>query len=171
MTASASWRPVIAALANKDLQPVLGRMLLGDNLESALAGVAHSKRLRLVSALTRSGLITSEAIDAQLNRELFAELLAQAAEPKREGIHRFLDRGRIEQYPTSITERELLLTWVAERALDHDEVVDESTINARLEPFSDDTAALRRYLVDFGLIERSRDGAEYTRPRAADSTT
>lgn len=164
MTTSESWRPVIAALANPNLQPVLGRMLLGENLESALAGIAPSQQSRLRVALTRSGLIASESSDAQLNRAVFAELLARAAEPKKEGVHRFLDGDRIAQYPANLTERAHLLAWVAERALGADEVVDESTINSRLERFSEDTAVLRRYLVDFGLLERRRDGSEYTRP-------
>ncbi len=158
-----TWRPVIAALANADLQPVLGRMLLGDSLEDALSGIAPSKQRRLRDALNRSGLIIGTEPHEELNRGVFAELLAQAAEPKRQGVQRFLNGDRIAQYPADLTEREQLLAWVAERALEPGEVVDEATINARLERFSPDTALLRRYLVDFALLDRTRDGSKYTR--------
>jgi hypothetical protein len=50
---------------------------------------------------------------------------------------------------------------VAGQALAPHEVVDERGMNERLAAFSDDTAVLRRYLVDIGIIERRRDGSEY----------
>jgi hypothetical protein len=161
-----NWRPVVAALANTDLQPVLGRMLLGDSVEDALSGIAPSKKRRLRDALNRSGLITGTEPHEKLNRSVFAELLAQAAEPKQQGVERFLNGERIAQYPANLTEREQLLAWVAERALEPGEVVDEATINGRLERFSPNTALLRRYLVDFALVERTRDGSKYTRPKS-----
>mgnify|MGYP000075897914 CR=1 FL=1 len=164
-----NWRQVIAALANTDSQPVLDRMLLGNSVEDAFSGIAPSKQRRLLQPSNRAGLITGTAPHEKLNRSVFAELLAQAAEPKQHGVQRFLNRERIAQYPANLTEREQLLAWVAERALEPGEVVDEATINARLERFSPDTALLRRYLVDFALLERTRDGSKYSRPSSRSS--
>lgn len=157
---------MIAALANTDLQACLRPDAARREPRKRAHGHCSLKTAPSPGALTRSGLITSESSDARLNRPIFAELLAQATEPKRDGVHRFLDGERFEQYPANLTEREQLLTWVAERALAPDEVVDASTINSRLERFSEDTAAPRRYLVDFVLLERRQDGSQYTRSAA-----
>lgn len=46
------------------------------------------------------------------------------------------------------------------------EVVDERELSERLLRFGDDPALLRRYLVDFGLVERPRSGSEYARTRS-----
>lgn len=40
MITSEKWSPVIVAPANPNLQPILGRILPRENLESALAGIA-----------------------------------------------------------------------------------------------------------------------------------
>lgn len=57
--------------------------------------------------------------------------------------------------------------WVVERAFGAEEVLDESDTNERLARFTGDVAALRRYLVDAGLLERTRSGSEYARPGAS----
>ena len=44
------------------------------------------------------------------------------------------------------------------------EVVSEREMNERLSVHSEDVAALRRYLVDAGLVERTATGSEYALP-------
>jgi len=39
----------------------------------------------------------------------------------------------------------------------------EKQLNERLQPFTDDTATIRRALVDLGLLQRTPDGAAYWR--------
>ncbi len=45
------------------------------------------------------------------------------------------------------------------------EILTERAVNDRLAAIVDDVAAMRRYLVDAGLLERSRDGGAYSRAR------
>lgn len=69
--------------------------------------------------------------------------------------------GRIRQYPRRPTDRAALLRFVADRIIDDGEVLTEREINGRLAVISDDVAALRRYLVVAGHLDRTPDGAEY----------
>ena len=81
-------------------------------------------------------------------------------------ITRFLDReGRIDRYPQQASERRRLLEWVAERALPSERPLSETEVNELVAPFAPDgdVAVLRRYLVDHGLVERTRSGSEYAR--------
>lgn len=86
--------------------------------------------------------------------------------PQADDITRFLDRdGRIDRYPLRSPQRRELLELIVERAVPHGRVVTEAEINECLGPFApaDDVAVLRRYLVDHGLLERTRSGSEYAR--------
>ncbi len=79
-------------------------------------------------------------------------------------ITRFLDAsGRIDRYPLRSAQRRELLTWVAARAFSPADRLTEPQVNDRLAPFAPagDVAALRRYLVDHGLLERTASGSEY----------
>ena len=77
-------------------------------------------------------------------------------------LSRFLTKdGEIRQYPKNLDKRRQLLEWVASQALEPGEVLSEVALNNRLRPFSADVAVLRRYLVDFGLVERTLSGTEY----------
>ena len=61
-----------------------------------------------------------------------------------------------------MSEREELLRVIASKVIRADELLDEQNLNDRLLTFTDDPAVLRRYLVDFSILERRRDGSEYT---------
>jgi hypothetical protein len=79
---------------------------------------------------------------------------------------RFLVRGEdtIDRYPRRREDRRMLLQWIADRAFPAGEhAFTETDVNGRLYPYSDDVAVLRRYLVDFGFLERAADGTEYRR--------
>lgn len=83
-----------------------------------------------------------------------------------EGLERRLDRwlvdGRIAVYPRRTADRRALLEHVVAQAVGGDEGLGEPELNHRLRAFTDDTATLRRYLVDHGLLVRSRDGSVYS---------
>jgi len=83
-----------------------------------------------------------------------------------EFVRRFLVRGEdtIDRYPRRLSDRRLLLEWIVERTFDADDDLSESEVNVRLLRYSDDVAVLRRYLVDFELLERAADGTSYRRP-------
>ncbi|MDN5724303.1 MAG: DUF2087 domain-containing protein [Propionibacteriales bacterium] len=66
----------------------------------------------------------------------------------------FLDEeGRIIVMPAKHTKRLQLLEHIA-ATLPPATALDETEMNARLRPFTDDVAMLRRYLVDYGMIQR-----------------
>ncbi len=88
--------------------------------------------------------------------------LAAGGRARPTGVQRFLDaEGRIDRYPSGRADRDELLRWVAEHVLTAGEVVGEREVTDRLARFSGDPAALRRHLVDAGILERTRSGSEY----------
>lgn len=159
MEDSHAWRPLIALLANPETRRVAAEVMRGGSLESATAGLSPSRRRRVTEAVVRSGLVDVET--QMLAPDVFREVLASAAVPRREGIERFTDGKRISQYPANLEERGELLAWVARGVFTADEVLTERDVNARLLPYSEDVAVLRRYLVDYQLVERRSDGSEY----------
>ena len=80
-----------------------------------------------------------------------------------EAVRRFLVRGEdtIDRYPRRLSDRRLLLQWIAERTFAAADDLGESEVNLRLLRYSEDVAVLRRYLVDFELLERAADGTSY----------
>lgn len=158
MSGDNAWRPILAALASPDTRRAIGLLIVDGDLEGFLGSVSPSRRRHIVDTLRRAGIVGD---DLALRDEVFAEILRREPARKATGIDRFLRHGRIAQYPANLVERERLLRWVAARALGPGEVIGEREINERLAAFSDDTAVLRRYLVDLGIVERRRDGTEY----------
>lgn len=163
-TPAQDWRPVVAALANPDTRKAFAQVVLGAAPESVGEGLSPSKRRHTVAILVKAGLVRE--VEGRLVEvpEVFGHLLAAAESPRRVGAERFLDgRGQIDRYPISADERRALLVLVAERTLAEGEVVPEAELNERLAVFSPDTAALRRYMVDDEVLERTRSGSEYAR--------
>lgn len=153
------WRPLIAILANPETRRVAAELMLGGTLESATAGLSPSRRRRVTEAVVQSGLVDPDT--QRFAADVFRAILDSAAAPKRQGVERFVDGKRIRQYPASLEERGELLAWVARGVFADDEVLTEREVNRRLLPYSADVAVLRRYLVDYQLVERRSDGTEY----------
>ncbi len=76
-------------------------------------------------------------------------------------IDRFMQDGRIVLMPSKTAKRRLVLVEVAKR-FELGRTYDEPEVNDVLGQVYPDYAALRRYLVDEGLMQR--DGGVYTRP-------
>jgi hypothetical protein len=80
------------------------------------------------------------------------------------GPERFLVRGRLEQLPRRVADRRLVLRWLATRVLPAlDEPTPERVLTERLAALARDPVGRRRDLVEAGLVQRTRDGAEYWR--------
>jgi len=78
-------------------------------------------------------------------------------------ISRFVsDDGVLMAMPRRQADRLIVLAHIA-TAIEVGCELDEPEVNARLRPFSDDVATLRRYLVDAGLLIRRPPGL-YRRP-------
>jgi hypothetical protein len=72
-------------------------------------------------------------------------------------LRRYVRDGRISVIPVKRAARLLLLDRVAQ-AFEPGRRYPEPTVNEILKTFHDDHAALRRYLVDEGLLSRTPDG-------------
>lgn len=160
---SRRWRSVAAVLANEHTRVMIAHLILGEKIAGYLETYSPSKRTRIVTALVNADVVRQgNDGDYVLNSEIFRELLAHEPAQKPVGIERFFRDGRLHTYPASPVERRELLDVIAARTLAPGEVVPERVINERLSAFTDDVAVLRRYLVDFELVERRRDGSEYS---------
>ncbi|MCI0159015.1 DUF2087 domain-containing protein [Leifsonia shinshuensis] len=149
---------MLAALANPETRAAFARVTLGLPTEGGARGE------RALAALAAAGLVTSSESGSVVSEASIRAALAAGGRTRPTGVQRFLDAdGRIDRYPSAQSDREELLRWVADRALTPGEVVGEREVTERLARFSGDPAALRRYLVDAGLLERTPSGSEYAR--------
>lgn len=128
-------------------------------------GVGSHKVERALGRLRASGLIDSELrLDREVLRSISAQLpeLAPPADSVLEGswtaeervvLSRFFERDRLREIPVNRAKRLIVL----ERLVQEFEPglrYDERDVNRRLQLFHPDHAALRRYLVDEGLMTR-----------------
>ncbi|HEX7223518.1 MAG TPA: DUF2087 domain-containing protein [Candidatus Limnocylindrales bacterium] len=157
-----AWRPIFAALGNADTRTVYARVVL--QADDPASGLSPSRRRHAIEALRRAGLIDESDGRLVATEDAFAAVLRAAPRPvARSGVDRFLTPdGRIDTYPATATDRRELWDHVA-RSITPDEVLTESELNDRLARFHDDVAALRRHLVDDGVLERPADGSRYRR--------
>ena len=159
------WRRVVAALANEDARTAYAQIVLGAKLSDVLAGLNARRRDRAIAALVESGLVERNAAnELEAPEAIFSDLLTQ--QPRRQaqtGLARFMRLGRIEQYPANMAERRELLAWIVREAIDPGEHLTEKQVNERLLSYTDDVVMLRRYLIDFELLERTPSGSSYSR--------
>ena len=62
-----------------------------------------------------------------------------------------------------MAERRELLAMIAGEVIAPEEELAERQVNERLLSYTDDVVLLRRYLVDFRLVQRTPSGSSYTR--------
>jgi hypothetical protein len=156
-----TWRAAIAALANDDLRAEYARIVLAQ----------EPAQPRRVSRLVRAGLVEVRDGKAMPATARLRSMLAEwPNERPQRGLGRFLrSDGSIERYPSQQSERVELLRFVAAEVIQADEQLPEAELNDRLKRFHDDTALLRRYLVDYGVLDRTASGSEYRRHRTEGS--
>lgn len=160
------WRRVMAALANEDARHAYAQIVLGTELAHVAADLGARRRDRAIAVLLESGLVQPTADDElEASETIFRDLLTQ--QPKRStqtGVARFMRLGRIERYPANLAQRRELLAWIASDAIRPGEDLTERQVNERLLSYTDDVVLLRRYLIDFGVLERTPSGSSYSRP-------
>lgn len=163
-SSSQAWRPIFAALGNKDARSVYAQIVLGISPETAGLQFKEERYNKIVQQLLRAGLVCSSQGQIIINEQLLPGILKEAGSvEKAVGPARFLTRtGKIDRYPTDQTERLDLLIFVARQVITATEKLTEPELNARLEPFDPDIARLRRYLVDYCVLARTANGSEYS---------
>lgn len=157
---SGHWRQAVAPLAHPHGQTVFARLVLGSDLDDALATIPRAKRAGTRASLAAAGLIDAQGM---FQPRRFRALLAEAAPPRPTGIGRFVQRDRVVRFPSGVADRDEVIVWLAHRVLAPDESVDERELGARLGRHVDDIAYARRLLVDTGALERRPDGTGYRR--------
>ena len=159
------WRRVMAALANSDARTAYAQIVLGAGPTDAAPG--GPRRDRAIAALLDAGLVERTAgNELEASESIFRDLLAQ--QPKRQpqtGVARFMRLGRIDRYPANQAERRELLAWIAGETFAPGEELTERKVNERLLSYTDDVVLLRRYMIDFGVLERTPSGSSYFRPK------
>ncbi|CAH0253818.1 MULTISPECIES: DUF2087 domain-containing protein [unclassified Arthrobacter] len=159
------WRRVLAALANNDARTAYAQIVLGAPVPDVAGDLNDRRRNRAIAALLECGLVERNAAnELEASESIFRELLTQ--QPRRQaqtGLARFMRLGRIERYPANMAERRELLAWIVSEAIGPGEKLTEKQVNERLLSYSDDVVMLRRYMIDFGLLERTPSGSSYSR--------
>jgi hypothetical protein len=157
------WRRVLAALANHDARTAYAQIVLGTEPANVVADVGARRRDRAIAVLLDAGLVERTGNgELKASEMIFRGLLTQ--QPKRRaqtGVARFMRLGRIERYPANLEERRALLAWIASEAIKPDEDLTERQVNERLLSYTDDVVLLRRYMVDFGVLQRTPSGSSY----------
>jgi hypothetical protein len=74
----------------------------------------------------------------------------------------FFEGDRLTSIPVNGPKRMIVLTYLRDRVFSEDRPYPEKEVNQRLALFHPDVAALRRYMVDSGLL--TRDAGLYRRP-------
>jgi hypothetical protein len=146
-----------------------------------VTGLSHRDLLRLLDSLQSFGLVKLQEPaprdpDAysryELNQQAFSA--ARKAMGKYKGVRRrpsdsremtlatFLPDGKLSAMPLKQSQIVVILDEVARR-FEPDKRYTEREINVILEDISEDFATVRRYLVDYGYLTRTRDGSVYQR--------
>lgn len=102
---------------------------------------------------------------AQFKQDRQVKLVVEGALDKDEirQISGFLTTdGRLRQLPTKGKKLQIVLKY-ASAVIEPGKDYSEKEVNDALRQINNDTAILRRYLVDFGLLKREKDGSRYWR--------
>jgi biotin operon repressor len=138
---------------------------LGQTLCISVSTVSHH-----LARLARAGLVSARpesyynlySLRTEVLSGLAKQLLAQAAFDRKVLATFTSPDGRIKAFPTQEKKVRVLLRHVLP-AFSHGVRYPEKRVNEMLAKYSDDTARLRRWLVDFGYMQREGGGGKYWR--------
>jgi hypothetical protein len=84
-------------------------------------------------------------------------------------IRAFVKDGRLVSIPAKPSKRDLLLPWILDQCFPEDRAYEEKEVNMRLALLNPDVSALRRYLIDAGLMTRDQGIYRRAMPMSADA--
>lgn len=154
---------IVGLLAEPERRAVAAAMILGASTADDISSSSGIDTKDVVDALTRlerGGLVERDGGHWYLLGEAFKLAARSGAVDDRSEIHGSLVDGRLVRMPTKRSKRLDLLDHLAQR-FEPGRRYTEREVNASLAQVSDDTATLRRYLVDERFLDRA-DG-EYWR--------
>ncbi len=154
-------RQVLGLLYQEDTLRVLSALVLrGDPEES---GLGREAVRRALDRLERGGLAVRDGGGRwEVRRERFRELLhstarpATPASPVEKVLQSFLVEGRLRAFPSKRDKQLVVLNYIAQ-VFEPGVRYPEKEVDVALRAFHDDYAALRRYLVDDGLLSRENN--------------
>jgi hypothetical protein len=160
---------LVGLLAEPARRRVVAALVLGAvDVDGVVAATGLSRReaLDAVWRLRDAELVIGDDEHLWLVEEAFSHAARAAAPPPDDGgvddpsLRPFVRDGRITAIPTARTKRLALLDLLAQEFAPG-ERYPERRVNEVLGRWNDDTASLRRYLVDEGFLDRA--GGEYWR--------
>jgi hypothetical protein len=154
-------------LGNEDRLRVVAAIALGartvDEVTDA-SGLEPDDVRRVLQRLVAAGVVGKDdglRVDISVFREAARERpprvreLPGATPAQARILRNFVEGGRLSSVPTKASQRRLVLEYLAAQ-FDEGRDYPESEVNDVLGRYHDDHASLRRYLVDEGLLTRSR---------------
>jgi len=170
----------VKAMASADRLRIVGLLSQGSKRASQVAeilGMHPSEVNRHFEQLTASGAISEADGVYELNEKAIESLARGQFEGKRpsyvpkdnqeEDVRKVLKNflnadGTLKKLPPMGNKLLIILNFIVD-AFSFDANYTEKEVNTILRRFHVDTAALRRYLVDYGLMARESDGTRYWR--------
>jgi DNA-binding transcriptional ArsR family regulator len=154
---------ILGLLADHDRMKVVAALVLGaesaDDVSQA-TGLDGRTVARALSRLVAGGVVSVEDRRYRLAVEHLAEAarsIRPADPPPDDGVEphlrTFVRDGTLRAIPTGHGKRLVILEWLAQR-FEPGRVYPEAEVNALLSTAHPDYAALRRYLVDDGFLDR-----------------
>lgn len=166
---------IVGLLAEPDRRRVVAAIVLGaaslDDV-AARTGIPADRASRALGRLVDGGLVVAAGGGLSLDDTVFQRAARAArARPardehagetgeRRKVLDAFVHGGRITSVPAARTKRLILLDWLAQD-FEPGRRYSEREVNEILAARDADPAAMRRYLVDEGLLDRA--GGEYWR--------
>jgi len=179
MSETASPARLLGHLADEQRLRVLAAVVLGESRVAGVArltGLSEDETARALGQLVSAGVVVQGEDGLRADPRAFADAARAVsaprvkpdlsdATPEQAAVLRNFVRGdgRVVSLPVRSAKRKLLLEYVVTR-FEPDREYAEREVNAVLEQVHDDHVALRRYLVDEGLLER--EAGVYRRPLA-----
>jgi hypothetical protein len=156
---------LIGLLANEDRLRVFAAVALGARTVAEIAertGLDETDVQAALPRLVSAGLVAQEdglhvplqeLRDAARRRPERDRGAADATPDEQRVLRNFVVDGRLVRLPARQAQKQIVLGYVARR-FDESRSYEEREVNELLSGLHDDTASLRRYLVDEGLLER-----------------
>jgi hypothetical protein len=169
-------------IANIDRLRIIGLLVKKPQRLSEISdvlGFHPSETAHHLAQLIHSGLIHVAGATYELDKDALEKLAREqfngerrAFTPKpdlennqRQVLSAYLDpEGTLKTIPLQPGKRQIILEYLL-NAFNIGVNYREKEVNLILAHFHPDTAALRRYLIDAGMLERERDGSRYWRPK------
>jgi hypothetical protein len=170
----------VKAMASAERLRIVGLLSQGSKRAAEIAealGMHPSDVMRHLEQLTASGVVSETDGVYDLNEKAIESLARSQFEGKRPSyvpkedqeedarkvLKNYLNAdGTIRQIPQMGNKLLIILNFIVD-AFSFDANYTEKEVNTILRRFHVDTAALRRYLVDYGLMARESDGTRYWR--------